>query len=165
MATPKKHPDDLLPLGRPTSYTPELAQRILDVIATTDKGLDEICDDYPDFPVPSTIYQWRIRDLDFSKKYMEAKSNQAQIYAESTLKIAQMKVTFTDAEGNEKVDPGHVAWQKLNVNTRQWHASKLAPKVYGDKREIEQLQGENERVKAELAALRDKLDKANVSEY
>lgn len=151
--------------GRPTSYTPELADRILEAIATTDRGLDEICDDNIDFPNPSTIYQWRIRDLEFSKKYMEAKSNQAQIYAESTLKIAQMKVTYHDSDGNEKVDPGHVAWQKLNVNTRQWHASKLAPKIYGDKKEIEQLQGENDRVKAELQALRDKLDKANVREY
>lgn len=144
-------------LGRPTDYSPELSAKVLDAIATNDKGLDELHELYDWFPNPSTVYRWRIHSLDFSKKYMEAKNNQAQIYAESTLKIAKEKYTYFDEKGNERVDVGHVAWQKLNVHTRQWHASKLAPKIYGDQKQIEDLTVRNESLQKDIEKMRAEL--------
>jgi len=58
-----------------------------------------------------------------------------------------------------------VAWQKLNVNTRQWHASKLAPKIYGDQKQIEELKNKNAEHDAEIKKLRTELDTQNKKEY
>lgn len=119
--------------GRTTTYTDELAKKICDLVATSDKGLKQICAENDDLPVASTIYLWRLNVPAFSDMYLKAKRLQGEIYAESTLEIAAQKPTYIDEKGIEKVDAAHVAWQKLNVNTRQWHAARLAPKVYGDK--------------------------------
>ena len=97
--------------------------------------------------------------------YLKAKALQGEIFAEGTLRIAKQKATYFDGEGNERVDPGHVAWQKLNVNTRQWHASKLAPKIYGDQKQIEELKSKNESMDSEIRALRAELDAKNRKDY
>jgi hypothetical protein len=56
------------PLGRPTIYTPELAERIA---AATVRGrhLDHLCDD-PGMPSPSTVRDWVAENReDFSQRY------------------------------------------------------------------------------------------------
>lgn len=125
------------PLGRPTIYTDELADKICDLVATHTEGLDELCRRFDWMPGTNVIYGWRHKHPIFSQKYLQAKQSQAELYAEETFKIASQRPTYFDAEGNERVDAGAVAWQKMNVNLRQWHASKLAPKVYGDKQQTE----------------------------
>lgn len=152
-------------MARPTIYTPELADRICDLLATDTACLDEICEKYPEIPSHDTIYKWRHRYMSFSEKYLQAMHSRGNLYAEETLKIAREKSTFIDSEGNEKIDPGYVAWQKMNVNLRQWHASKLAPKTYGDKQIIENVTSENDALKSELAELRAKLAEKSKAEY
>jgi hypothetical protein len=56
------------PLGRPTIYTPELAERIA---AGTVRGryLDDLCDD-PGMPSPSTVRDWVAKNREnFSQRY------------------------------------------------------------------------------------------------
>lgn len=154
-----------MPAGRPTTYTPELADRICDLLASDTACLDEILDKYPDLPCQDTVYRWRHRHKEFSEKYLQAMHSRGNLYAEETLKIAREKSTFVDSEGNVKIDPGYVAWQKMNVGLRQWHASKLAPKIYGDKQVIENVTTENDALKVELAELRAKLAEKSKSEY
>jgi len=124
-------------MGRPTIYTPELGDKICDLLASDTACLDEICDRYPELPCQGTIYAWRHRHIDFSKKYLQAMHSRGNLYAEETLKIARERPTYFDQNGNERVDAGAVAWLKMNVSLRQWHASKLAPKTYGDKSTVE----------------------------
>lgn len=145
--------------GRPTLYTPELGDRICNLVATNECGLDDLCDAYDWMPNESSVRLWRFKHPEFSMKYLQAKQFQAELYAESTHKLAKEKYLYRDSEGNDRVDPGHVAWQKMNVNLRQWHASKLAPKVYGDKQVIETVTNvEHDRLKEEAASLRAQLD-------
>jgi predicted RNase H-like nuclease (RuvC/YqgF family) len=151
--------------GRPTTYTDELADKVCDAVASTDEGLDHICAAHDWMPDQSTVYLWRTKHPIFSEKYLKAKALQGEIFAEGTLRIAKQKATYFDGEGNERVDPGHVAWQKLNVNTRQWHASKLAPKIYGDQKQIEELKSKNESMDSEIRALRAELDAKNRKDY
>ena len=50
--------------------------------------------------------------------------------------IFQMRVlmnTYIDEDGNVRVNPDVIARSRLRVDTRKWYASKLAPKIYGDK--------------------------------
>jgi hypothetical protein len=154
------------PTGRPSIYSEELANRICDVVAANPMGLPKICEKYPDLPHPDTIREWRWTKDGFSLKYARAKALQAEMMAESLEDVIDEteKAVWFD-HGVPKIDSGIIAQARLRVDTRKWFASKLAPKIYGDQKRVEELEGENERVKAELQALRDKLNKANVSEY
>ncbi len=127
----------MMTAGRPSLYNDELAEKICDLVATTEDGLTELCSKHDWLPDESTIRLWRFKHAKFSLQYIQAKKFQAELLAEGTLAIAKVKPTYHDSDGNERVDAGHVAWQKLNINTRQWHASKLAPKIYGDKLQTE----------------------------
>ena len=123
--------------GRPTKYTPELAEEICDALGTHTLGLNALCDKYPHFPCPDTVRSWRNRHEDFSVKYLQAMQSRAMLYEEETFEIAAEKITYCDDKGIERFDAAAVAWQKMNVNLRQWHVSKLAPKVFGDKQQTD----------------------------
>ena len=156
-----------IPKGRPTKFNDELAAKICQLVAINPIGLRRLCDKYPELPASETINIWRWEKRDFSTQYAIAKQHQAELMVESFEEVIDDTSTYVyqDDNGVTRIDTGMIAQARLVIDTRKWTASKLAPKIYGDKKEVEQLQGENERVKAELAELRAKLDKANVSEY
>lgn len=151
--------------GRHSEYTPEMGDRICELVATDTSCLDEILEKNQDLPCSATIYKWRLNHFDFAEKYLQAMHCRGNLYAEETIKIARERVTYIDGEGNTRIDAGDVAWRKMNVNLRQWHASKLAPKTYGDKQVVETVTSENEELKSELVALRAKLAEQSKSEY
>lgn len=151
--------------GRHSEYTPEMGSRICEVISTNARGLDHFHKEYDWFPDPTTIYYWLAHQPDFSPKYYKARELQSNLYAEATIEIADKRCTYIDSEGNERIDAGSVQLQKLQINTRQWHASKLAPKRWGDKKELEEVKAESATLKAELQALRDELAASNKKDY
>lgn len=124
--------------GRPSIYTDELADRICELVATNTDGLPKLCAEHDWMPGEETIRIWRFRNLEFAGKYAQAKRFQAELMAEQVKEIAAEKAYYIDAEGNQKVDPGFVASQRLQADTVKWLASKLAPKIYGDRQTIEQ---------------------------
>lgn len=121
--------------GRPSIYTEELAAKICAVIATDPISTKRLSKKYDFFPDDTTIYAWRHDHASFSRQYDQAKSKQSEILAEEMEDLANEIPTFIDKDGIERVDSGRVAKQKLIIDTRKWMASKLAPKLYGDKRE------------------------------
>lgn len=123
--------------GRPSIYTDELADLICSRVATHPIGLPKLCAMFDDMPSHETINVWRYERKQFSDKYAQAKVFQAELMAEELIELASSKAYYHDAQGNERVDAGHVASQALLVNTIKWHASKLAPKIYGDKQQTE----------------------------
>ena len=152
-------------MGRPTKYTQELADEICETMSQEDKGIKQLCRENPHWPSDNTIFKWRLEKQDFSRQYYAAKEKQAEVYAESTLEIAQQKHTFVDKDGNEKVDPGHVAWQKLNVNARQWHASKLNPR-YSDKQTVAVEESKtSDALREEILKLRAELEAEKKKDY
>jgi hypothetical protein len=123
-------------IGAPTDYTEELADRICETIATSNLGTNKLCVIHKDWmPSPDTIYKWRYRHKEFADKYALAKAKQAELMAEELMDIADdgMNDTYVDENGNLKVDTDVVARSRLRVDTRKWYASKLAPKIYGEK--------------------------------
>lgn len=153
--------------GRPTIYTPELAERICELVAINPMGLPRLCSKYSEIPHYDTIKAWRRSRPEFSSKYAEAKQFQAEILAESIEDVCDELdlCTFVDEHGNKRIDSGLVAQARLKVDSRKWTASKLAPKIYGDRKELEQVQTENADIKAELQALRAQLAEQNKREY
>lgn len=127
------------PGGRPSIYTPELADLICMRIATHQESTHKLCQRYDDMPDTTCIYEWRHKHPGFAHKYAQAKMQQAEIMAEQILDIADYSAqdTITDEDGNERINSEFVARSRLRVDTRKWLASKLAPKIYGDRSTVE----------------------------
>lgn len=134
MATPKKDPKDLLKVGRPSMYTPELAQKICKAIATSTDSLKKICGRNADFPCKETIHEWKYDFPEFANLYAKAKREQADLFAEEILDISDDD--YDDMfQGEHGMVPNSARIQRhrLRVDSRKWIACKLLPKVYGDR--------------------------------
>lgn len=152
-------------MGRPTTYTEELADYIIDKVASSAVGLKQMCIDDEMMPDQSTVNLWRWKHPEFSTRYQLAKQHQTYLMGEDCEEIAKEVEYISDQQGCSKIDPGFIASRRLIVDTKKWHAAKLAPTIFGDRRAVEQLQGENESIKAELMALKLQLAEVNKKEY
>lgn len=129
--------------GRPEfTYSEELGDKICLEIATTNKGLHAICkmDGMPSY---STIWKW-INDTEkgFKNKYARAKEEQMEFLAEEILDIADETShdTITVNKNRTDIEIPNSEWinrSRLRVDARKWLMSKLAPKKFGDKLELE----------------------------
>lgn len=153
--------------GRPTDYSPEMADRICDLVASTPYGLVKLSRLHDDLPNKTTVNVWRRRHPAFAAKYAQAKLEQADILAEDCLDIADNDDfdSKVDKDGNEVCNTEYIARSRLKVDTRKWLAAKLLPKQYGEQRKIESLEGENDALRNELMELRSQLDKKHKKDY
>jgi hypothetical protein len=115
-----------MPKGRPTDYTPEAAKRFCDYVASNPLSMKDICAKYDDIPHSTTISEWLAKWPDFRSQYLEAKEIQALLIADNVWE----KVNDVDER------PEAIAKVNLQFKFHQWHLSKLAPKQFGDKKEI-----------------------------
>lgn len=113
-------------LGRPSDYTPELADEICTRLANGE-SLRAICASDRDDWMPSigTILRWVSEKPEFREQYARAREVQAETHADDIVTIAD-----GPAEGDDSVK---TARDRLRVDSRKWVASKLLPKKYGDK--------------------------------
>jgi hypothetical protein len=110
--------------GRPPNgdlNNPKVVKAICDGLALG-KSIAEICK-AKDMPAESTVYLRMANDPDFRSTIAQAKEAQQDYEIDQIVEMAD-KATPED-------------WQvvKLRIWARQWRASKLAPKKYGDKLE------------------------------
>lgn len=106
-------------MGRPSKYSPKLADEICERIADGE-SLKSICND-EHMPNKATVFRW-LSDEAFRDKYERARDAQADALADEIVDIA-------DGDGEES-DPQR---DRLRVDARKWVAAKLKPKKYGDK--------------------------------
>ena len=81
----------------------------------------------------STLNCWLNDDPDLAAEYARAREDLIEFVAAETIQIADAPVGTTD---NGSTDSGAVQKQKLQVDTRRWLLSKLAPKKWGDRLEL-----------------------------
>lgn len=113
-----------MPGGRPTKFTRELANDICRRIMNGE-SLRQICaDDH--MPDRTTVHAWLSENEEFSNHYAHARDIQADTYADDITAIA-----------DEAVDRDTAAAAKVRVDARKWVASKLKPKKYGDKLDLD----------------------------
>ncbi len=126
-------------IGRPSLYNPKIAQDICKLIGTTSKSLKNLCKENPHWPTMSTIFLWRINVPEFSELYTKARINRVEVYVDEIADIA-------DDSSNDDLETDAGKWaqntewlnrSRLRIDTRKWYASKLAPKLYGDKLQTE----------------------------
>lgn len=138
--------------GRPVEFSQEIADKLLEQIATTSKSLKRICDD-PDLPSVRTVFNWLAKGEEknadpifatFLHQYARAREHQADFLADEIIEIADdssrdklrvKRVKNADGGSMELVeeDKEFTNRSKLRVEARKWVASKLKPKKYGDK--------------------------------
>jgi hypothetical protein len=82
------------------------------------KSLRSICE-AEDMPSAETIRVWLLDDGEFSGQYARAREEQADYYADEIIDIA------------DRAKDANLA--RLQIDARKWKASKLQPKKYGDK--------------------------------
>lgn len=129
-------------MGRPTSYTPEIAALICSRLGEGE-SLRSICAG-EEFPHEATVRGWVIEDREgFSTQYARARELQAHSIADELLEIADdgsndwMERTGKAGESiGWELNGEHVQRSKLRSDTRKWLLSKMLPKVYGDKLDL-----------------------------
>lgn len=113
------------PIGRPTKYSQEMADKICGLISNG-MSLRAICN-VNGMPARGTVYQWLSENIEFQDQYTRARVEQADYFAEEIVEIAD----------SVEADSAAVAKARLQVDARKWAASKLAPKKYGEKTELD----------------------------
>lgn len=123
-------------MGRPSDFTPEIAELICERIADG-QSIREI-GRADDMPAASTIFRWLSAHESFQEQYARAKQAQAENLAEEILDIAD-DASNDWMRRNADEDAGWVEngeaiqRSRLRVDSRKWLLSKLLPKKYGDK--------------------------------
>lgn len=135
MATKKAIPESK-PRGRPSKYTPEIAQEISDRLSTGEP-MAQICRDER-MPSVRAVYDWMEALPDFSASIARARIEGFDAIAADCLLIANTPVegiettTKDDGRIETKVSDmlGH---RKLQIDTRLKLLAKWDPKRFGDK--------------------------------
>ncbi len=113
-------------MARPSLYTPELAERICELIA---EGYPlHRFDERDDVPHQATVCRWLDSNPEFCEQYARARSLLADRFAEQVVTIAD-EADPTTMKGIEHA--------RTRMDARKWAASKMAPKKYGDLRRTE----------------------------
>lgn len=117
--------------GRPTDYSEDIAAHICSEIAAG-RSLRSICE-ADEMPDKSTVFRWLSKHEVFRDQYARAQEDRAAAMAEDIIEIADQ---YDPAQ--DKIDVDHIQRAKLRIDARKWLMSKMAPKRYGDKQQIDQ---------------------------
>jgi hypothetical protein len=123
--------------GRQLTYDQETAHAIC-VRLARGETLRAICRD-EEFPPESTVRTWALENIEgFAARYTLARQLGLDAMADQLLELADDgsgDITY-DAQGNRLVNGEHINRSRLRIDTRKWYLSKLAPKRYGEKVDV-----------------------------
>jgi hypothetical protein len=105
-------------MGRPSSYTQEIADEICERLSKGD-SLVQICRDEA-MPGLRTVMRWAVDNADFGTEYARAREAQAEVMDDKILTAAEEAAVDAQAA-------------RVRIDAYKWRAAKLAPKRYGDK--------------------------------
>lgn len=124
--------------GRPSKYTPEIAQEMCKMLADG-IPLREICRQ-EGFPAWQTVYDWMYQDdargeegVGLSRAIAKAREVGQDAIAEQIWLDINAEPERILSEGGGRIDPGYVQWQKAKAEIGLKLLAKWNPKRYGDK--------------------------------
>jgi hypothetical protein len=105
-------------------------------IAVTHLGINKIC---REVGISSeTFYNWLEVSEENQKRYARAREAQADLLVEEMIDLSDDKTgDVLETDIGQQGNNANVTRSRLQVDTRKWIASKLRPKKYGDKVEVE----------------------------
>ena len=116
------------PVRRKPEQREVIAQAVIDGMALEGLSCFKACEAVG-VPI-GTFIKWTTESAELSESYTRAREVLIERMASDTLAIADAPVGSTE---HGTTDSGAVQKQRLQVDTRKWLLSKLAPKRYGDK--------------------------------
>ena len=90
-----------------------------------------------DGPDPSTMLRWLEESDVLAQQYAQARARGYQLLADEIIEISDDSsgdVIYSDS--GPKLDAEFVARSRLKVESRKWMLSKMLPKLYGDKLDL-----------------------------
>ncbi len=126
--------------GQRMIFTQEMADLVCERIAIDGHSLKEIDRD-PDMPCAGTILKWVAEVPSFALEYARARERLLEHWAEDTLDIANTphmgeKTEISDQFGTKIIRGDMIEHRRLQIDARRWLLSKLAPRKYGDKLDL-----------------------------
>jgi terminase small subunit-like protein len=148
-------------VGRPTIYTFKIAEKLCLLIATTPQGLEHICKHNRDLPRQATIYRWLQTHPEFRERYALAREQQGQILFDQIVDIADTPkegaTVITRGGWRERRVGDMTEHRRLQIDARKWVLSKLLPKKYGDRIEVDSTSDPLAELLAEMKKESDRL--------
>lgn len=119
------------------------------------ESLNKICSE-PDMPVRKSFYEWVANDEVLRDRYTHAMSVRADFLFDELIDIADtpqigVKTKIDDTGKSEETRGDMIEHRRLRVDARKWYLSKLAPKKYGDKVNLEHTGPDGGAVKVEIS--------------
>lgn len=116
-----------------SAFTQEIADKICEGLIEG-KSLRSICLEDGKLKA-STVCFWLVKFPQFAEQYVRAREAQADTLADEMLDIADNGVNdwVERQDGTLEYNGDHVQRSRLRIDSRKWIASKMKPKVYGDK--------------------------------
>jgi hypothetical protein len=117
--------------GRPSGFSVELGDRICEALAD---GLSVRRIMRTESFSMSMLFRWLRQFPDFREQYARARSDQAHALVMDALDIADDGgQDYVTEDGEVRFNSEHVQRSRLRVDTRKWYASKVLPKIYGER--------------------------------
>lgn len=120
--------------GRPLvqDFTQELGDRICEDLADG-MSIRKLAAKYGERP--ARFFEWFRLHPQFAEQYARARREQAHTFAAEVIDIADDATGdyVEDEEGNTRFVGENVQRARLRVDARKWIASKVLPKIYGEK--------------------------------
>lgn len=107
-------------MGKQVRFSQEIADAIVSRIEGGE-SVAKICRD-KNMPNATTVCRWQDANTEFGNRCAKAREIAVDRMAEETIEIAD---SSTDADS--------AACARVRVSARQWYASKIAPRKYGDR--------------------------------
>jgi hypothetical protein len=107
-------------MARHSEYTDEIATKICQLIVDG-QSLRKICQS-DDMPSATTVHKWLCNHSKFAEQYARARIDQADTLADEMVHIAD-----TEPDANRA---------RVRIDARKWVASKLKPKKYGERLDL-----------------------------
>lgn len=127
--------------GRPSKYTAALGDQICEWIASG-RSLLSWVKSSNDHPAYETVRRWLRDDRKenpedegeegFRAKHARAREDQADLHADHILELSERMERAIKTRDRDEIAPLTAA-----AHERKWLASKMRPKVYGDKQQVE----------------------------
>ena len=116
----------------------EAKQAIIEKICMGD-SLRKICKS-PGMPDRTTVHRWLLADAGFCDKYARAREIQAEEIFDEILEISDdsRRDYITGDDGQKRVTREAIDRAKLKIDARKWVLSRMQPKKYGNRMEIDQ---------------------------
>lgn len=155
-------------MGRPTLYADWLADKICELIKTSDRGLDFLCSTRDDLPDTATVYRWLDRYPDFRDKLDRARKVQADYLMDQNFEIADdssrdYKVIATRNGFIEVFNPEAVARAKLRIDVRTRFAALIHREKWGERVAFTGPDGGPTQIEALRASITSKIDSISQS--